>query len=63
MSNDIYRGQVYLPDFIGAMNFCKKHYGSLDRKIILDHAFEMTKKIHFRMTDADRKFLFKHATI
>jgi hypothetical protein len=63
MSNDIYRGQVYLPDFIGAVNFCKKHYSSLDRKIILDHAFEMTKKIHFKLNRWDKEYLFKHATI
>ena len=61
MSNDIYRGQVYLQDFINAVNYCRKQYINLDRKVVLDHAFEMTKKIHFRMNSSDKKFLFKHA--
>ena len=60
MSLNSFRLEVYLPDFVSSLKFCREKYPALDDIEALNHAFEMTRKIHFRLTDKDKNFLFQH---
>lgn len=59
MSADTFRLEVLLPTFQEAFTFCKKAYPDLEPPKLLNHAWEMSKKVHFHMTSRDKSFLFK----
>lgn len=62
MSSNSFRIEVYLPDFLSSLKFCKEKYPDLEEIDTLNHAFNMTKKIHFRLNAKDKNFLFRCAS-
>ena len=60
MSVNTFRVEVYLPDFSSAFKFCKEKYPDLGLPDVLNHAWDMTKKVHFHMTAQDKAFLFRN---